>query len=124
MEFLEVAFNISDGKSENIGDKLKKSVAYTHKNPGLFPAKIRVFQVLSLYVFKFISKDFCFILCGFLYQVQGLVFVCILCGLFRSYLLLLQCFPDISILFLLVVATETILFDVLFRVAIRLLMEE
>ena len=27
--------NISDDKSENIGDKFKKSVAYIYKNPGL-----------------------------------------------------------------------------------------
>ena len=32
------------------------------KDPGLFPSNTRVFRMLSLYVFKFISKDFSFIL--------------------------------------------------------------
>ena len=65
------------------------------KNPGLFPAKIRVFQVLSLCVFKFISKDFCFISCGFIYQVLALVPVCILCSLFHLYH---QVFLSVSII--------------------------
>ena len=49
------------------------------------PRKTRVFHMVCIYVFKFISKDFIFISCGFIYQVLALVPICILCGLFHLY---------------------------------------
>ena len=42
-QFLEVAFNISNDKSENIGDKFKKSNVFTPKNPGFHCVKTRGF---------------------------------------------------------------------------------